>query len=239
VPRGGAIPPEITHILAFTAEGARLCARGEEPEKGFLPDFRAGSARHRGHAARKTHPLAKAAGCGKGALLRVLDLTAGFGRDAFMLASLGCEVAAAERCAPVFVLLADALARGREDPELAPALLRIRALHGEGADILARLESGDPLPDGPPPGWRPEAIYLDPMYPRRFGRSARPRREMALLQGLAGPDEDAAALLELARRAAPRVVVKRPPRAAPLAEDADRSLASKMVRYDVYLRAGG
>ena len=45
---------------------------------------------------------------------QVLDLTAGLGRDGFVLASLGASVSMLERHPIVFALLDDGLARARE-----------------------------------------------------------------------------------------------------------------------------
>ncbi|MEZ4290741.1 MAG: class I SAM-dependent methyltransferase [Myxococcota bacterium] len=48
---------------------------------------------------------------------------------------------------------------------------------------------------------------------------------------------DAAELLAAARQRAARVVVKRPHRAPPLAPGTSHALASKLVRFDVYVNA--
>jgi hypothetical protein len=50
-----------------------------------------------------------------------------------------------------------------------------------------------------------------------------------------GSDDDAAEVLAAARRQVRRVVVKRPPEAAPLAEDPTMTIASKLARLDVYV----
>ena len=48
----------------------------------------------------------------------MVDATAGLGRDAFVLASLGCTVTMLERHPVVAALLADGLARAKQDPEI-------------------------------------------------------------------------------------------------------------------------
>ena len=55
--------------------------------------------------------LAKAVGLKKGACPDVIDCTAGLGRDAFVLASLGCRVVMLERVTVVHALLNDGLAQ--------------------------------------------------------------------------------------------------------------------------------
>ena len=59
-------------------------------------DFGSASMRHRSRSG-TSELLGKAVGCGKKSLLRILDATAGLGRDAFVLADLGCEVDLCER----------------------------------------------------------------------------------------------------------------------------------------------
>ena len=53
---------------------------------------------------------------------RVVDATAGLGRDAFLLAVLGCQVTALERCAALHQALESALGLALADPEAAAAL---------------------------------------------------------------------------------------------------------------------
>ncbi len=53
----------------------------------------------------KGRAIAKAAGLNKGATPTILDGTAGLGRDAFVLASLGCKVQMVERHPVVAALL--------------------------------------------------------------------------------------------------------------------------------------
>ena len=59
-----------------------------------------------------------------------------------------------------------------------------------------------------------------------------------VLRQLLGPQDDADALVTMARTRAARVVVKRPHRAAPLVPGVDFEIATKLVRFDVYLNPG-
>ena len=78
-------------------------------------------------------------------------------------------------------------------------------------------------------------VYLDPMYPHRQ-KSALVKKEMRVFQSLVGPDEDADALLEPARRLAKkRIVVKRPDYAPPLAGIVTQAaVVTKSHRFDIY-----
>ena len=65
------------------------------------------------HGTGRSHGLAKAVGATSKPIPTVIDATAGLGRDAFLLASLGMHVTLIERCPQVHDLLADGLAKAR------------------------------------------------------------------------------------------------------------------------------
>lgn len=195
--------------LLEPATGARL-ALDYTPEE---------ARRYRANAARD--PLLRAVGGAR----RVVDATAGLGRDAVHLAWAGRRVYAIERHPVVAALVGDALARGAARGALAPGAIELRV--GEAVEVLRALRP------------RPEVVYLDPMFPAKRKSSAAARKEMRLLRRLAGKAEDATALFEAAREAArERVVVKRPDHAPPLAPRPAVSYGGKLVRYDVYRTAG-
>lgn len=128
----------------------------------------------------------------------------GLGRDAFVLACLGCRVRMFERHPVVAALLEDGLRRAYADPELGPWLAtRLTLHHGSSLSALAQLHSA------------PDVVYLDPMFPHRQ-KSALVKKEMRVFQLLVGADEDADGLLAPAL-ALRRVVVKRPDYAPRLA----------------------
>ncbi|MBN1378898.1 MAG: class I SAM-dependent methyltransferase [Gammaproteobacteria bacterium] len=199
-------------------------------DRSFAPafvDFVEGRARHRRlFGGGKGQPLARAVGIKGSRLPRVLDATAGFGRDAFVLASLGCQVTLLER-SPVFAaLLADALERAALNIETAEIVKRMNL---QCVDAQHYLNS---LPDNN----LPEAVYLDPMYPHR-NKTALVKKEMRIARELAGDDEDAAAVLDMAlSRTTSRVVVKRPRTAATLNTIKPTTvIQSENTRYDIYI----
>jgi 16S rRNA (guanine1516-N2)-methyltransferase len=174
----------------------------------------------------KKEAIVKAVGLKGNADLRVLDATAGLGRDAFVLANSGCHVDMIERSPAVAALLDDGLKRAALDPELANWVpQRMQLFHGVSYQLLSTWSST-----------QPDVIYLDPMFPHRK-KSALVKKEMRLFQQLLGPDEDADLLLEPALALAKkRVVVKRPESAGYLNEHKpDMSISSKKHRFDVYL----
>ena len=191
--------------LVLTPERLELRKLDEPKLGGIFVDFVTGAMAHRRKfGGGRGEAVAKAVGIKGGYLPDVIDATAGLGRDAFVLAALGCRVRMLERHPVVAALLDDGLRRGYADAEIGGWLReRLTLLH-----VVSQQALSDITP-------APDVVYLDPMYPHRQ-KSAMVKKEMRVFQSLVGPDEDADALLEPARRLAKkRIVVKRPDYAPP------------------------
>jgi len=190
-------------------------------------DFDTPAMRHRrrgGH----NELLGRAVGVGRKAGLRVLDATAGLGRDGFVLADLGCAVVLCEREPVVVEMLRAGLAAAAlsGDARVAAAAARIELMAGDARDLPRGVVS------------RADAIYLDPMFPGRR-RGAAVKKEMALFRRLLGGHpggESAIALLQWAlSQPVSRVVVKRPARETALGGmEPSYRISGSSVRYDVY-----
>jgi len=156
--------------------------------------------------------------------LHIVDATAGFGEDTWLLASLGYRITAIERSPIVVKLLQDGLRRARiANPTVAQ---RITLITGDAGDALSQI---DPPPD---------VVYLDPMFPPKH-KSALGRKPIRLLRQLVGDDLDEAELFDIAwHTALRRVVVKRPLHAQPLCGAPTVSHKGKSMRYDVYAKSG-
>lgn len=220
-----AVDEQAAMALVLTAERLELRKRDEPKLGAIYVDFVSGAMAHRRRfGGGRGEAVAKAVGI-KGAYLPdVVDATAGLGRDAFVLAALGCRVRMLERNPIVAALLDDGLQRGYQNAEIGSWLReRMQLLHASGIDALATLTP------------RPDVVYLDPMYPHRQ-KSALVKKEMRVFQSLVGADEDADALLAPARALATRrVVVKRPDYAPPLAGVvAQAAITTKSHRFDLY-----
>lgn len=153
---------------------------------------------------------------------RVVDATAGLGRDSAILAAAGYDVTLIEAEPTLQLLLEDGLQRlGNEANTLHLALLS-----GRAEQVLPALP------------FQPEVVYLDPMFPERR-KSAAIKKELAWLQQLVpiASDEEEAQLLALARQVATHKVVVKRPRKAPFLGGVPPSsqLSGKAVRFDVYL----
>lgn len=189
-------------------------------------EFVEGTAAHRlRYGGGTNQALARAIGIKGRGRPTVLDATVGLGRDAFVLASIGCPVVCCERSRVVHALLQNGLQRAAEVKAIRPIVERIHLLQHDAIAFTKNLPAVD----------RPDVIYLDPMFPQR-SKSALVKKEMRLLQSLIGDDEDADQLLSLALKVAhKRVVVKRPRLARPLAgREPHAQINGKSTRYDLY-----
>lgn len=198
------LPADCEYVLWATDGGLSLGARGAKPGSATRVDFLDGTLQYRLRTSGKRQGLGKAVGLDKASRITVLDATAGLGRDALVLASLGCDVHLMERSLLVHALLEDGFARARRHGDAAMQVLlgRMRLLEGDSRERFAALDAGvEPQPD---------VIYLDPMFPPR-SKSASVKKDIALLHTLLGSEEDFPGLLAAALPCARhRVVVKRP-----------------------------
>jgi len=215
----------VEQFLLCTPEGLVLQQSGRKRPGPVLADFVSGAVAHRRqYGGGKGQMIAKACGI-KGALRpSVADVTAGLGRDAFVLATLGCEVSLVERSPVVHALLADGLARAA-DSEVADIIARMRLFSGDARDWLRGLSDAQ----------RPQVVHLDPMFPHG-DKSALVKKEMLAFRDLVGSDSDQAELLAVALEVARcRVVVKRPRKAQAIeGPEPSYRLEGKSGRYDIY-----
>jgi 16S rRNA (guanine1516-N2)-methyltransferase len=182
--------------------------------------YRFRSGKFRGHA------LVRAAGVKPGDSPAIVDATAGLGRDAFLLASIGARVTLIERSADVHELLRQSLAKASADgPEFAAVVARMNLVFGDARDILPHLQS--------------DVVLIDPMHPPRE-KTALVKKQMRLLRELVGADTDALELIQTALAGkCKRVVLKWPLRAPSLdgLVKPSHSIIGKTVRFDVFLKS--
>ncbi|MCU7554758.1 class I SAM-dependent methyltransferase [Alteromonas sp. ASW11-19] len=187
-------------------------------------DFLSGSSIYRKqHGGGKGEPIVKAIGLKGHTDYHVVDATPGLGRDAFVLASVGCRVTLIERSAVVAALLEDGIRRlASADSELAG---RFSLHHGNSAQVMQYWDAE-----------RVDAVFLDPMFPHKK-KSALVKKEMRIFQQLVGPDDDAGDLLSPACALAHyRVAVKRPNHAGALNDTPPTmAISGKKHRFDVYI----
>ena len=213
-------------ILGFMDDTLCLRRAGDK-EKPVLVDFVGGKAGHRRKfGGGKGQDIAKAVGLNKGVTPHVLDGTGGLGRDAFVLASLGCTVTLIERSPVIAALLQDGINRARQNSDVAGIASRMTLLNDDSRQAMQKLAEDKQ---------RFDVVYLDPMFPHRE-KSALVKKEMRIFQDLLTGDPDADELLAPAEALADyRVVVKRPRPAPDLAgKEPTYRLEGKACRYDIH-----
>lgn len=188
-------------------------------------DFAGGAVGHRlRFGGGRGQALPRAVGMKGGRTPAVVDATAGLGRDAFLLASLGAQVTLIERSAEIHRLLEDGMARGAEaGGKVAEAIARMTLIHGDARDLL--------------PALAPEVVLVDPMHPERR-KSSLVKQEMRTLREIVGTDEDKAELMRVALVVASKRVVLKWPRRAALMKGipaCSHSIEGKTTRYDVFM----
>ncbi len=193
-------------------------------EPALVVDFLGGAVGHRFRTqGGQGNDLARACGVAKGATPSVIDATAGLGRDAFLLAGLGCNVTLIERSPAVHAALQAGLEAARQDETAGPVVARMTLLAGDSKRLLETLSA--------------DVVLVDPMHPPR-GNTALVKQEMRILRELVGADPDALELMQAALAAArKRVVLKWPIKAAPLEglRAASHRIVGKTTRYDVFV----
>lgn len=188
-------------------------------------DFTSGALAHRlKYGGGKGQPIWRALGFKPGHEMRVVDATAGLGRDSFVFASLGAEVTMIERSPQMYAVLQEALAKAHEAGGIfAEIAARMTLIHGDSKELL--------------PGLAPDVIYVDPMHPPRKS-TASVKKDLKQVRSLVGADPDAADLMAVALAAArKRVVLKWPRKADQMAgiRAPSHQIIGKSTRYDVYV----
>jgi 16S rRNA (guanine1516-N2)-methyltransferase len=186
--------------------------------------------------------------------LTVLDATAGFGHDAFLLAAAGCQVTLVEQMPLLAYLLEQAVQRARNSTSdlLLSTAQRMKVESANSVMLMQQWSAS-----------RPDVVYLDPMYAhaenetkRGLKKSAAVKKNMAFLQRLTSHkvmtlpaaqlerdqnchdvlNSEGEGMIEAALALAKsKVVVKRAPGAEWLGGfKPASSLTGKATRFDIY-----
>jgi 16S rRNA (guanine1516-N2)-methyltransferase len=191
-------------VLALTHEGLMVYAPNAKP---WQIDFLSSARQHR----RKyggSEVIARACGIKKNKEpLTIIDATAGYGKDGFVLACLGAKVILVERHPVMAALLEDALKRFYKN-EISENIT-LKLCFSDTQDFLKN-QLNNFLPE------LPDVIYWDPMHPERQ-KSALVKKDMALLQRWTKPEMEPEELIKFSLPyAKDRVVLKWPKKAAAL-----------------------
>jgi len=225
LPLVSTISNEFPIYLVLTPKHLQLQLSDEKAPGPVYVDFISGSLGHRlrfGGGRRQL--IGRAVGIVPKETLKVLDVTAGLGRDAYIFATLGCDVTMLERSPIIVALLRDGLKRAAEQKEF--SALRLKLIHDEAINYLQQLDDSN----------YPDVIYCDPMFPP-LKKSAAVKKEMRVLKEVVGEDVNSDELLAIARGVAKkRVVVKRHRHSSTIGDTKpDLEFLGKSTRFDVYL----
>ncbi len=218
--------------LVLDEDGLSLSANGMKMQ----PDWCAEIPRLK-RASLKSEMIARA--CQLGEKPTLIDATAGLGHDSLLMAHLGANVRLIERHPILFVLLEYAKVQAERDPFLQATMQRIQLIHADSNCYLNELaQKGEYL----------DVVYLDPMFPQRdqnqqaIKKQAQVKKQMQLLHMLLPEDGEmdlGDQLLDLAKKIAKRVIVKRPRHAVYLAgQHPDHQWLGDACRFDAYFPKG-
>lgn len=219
-------PAEYEFMLSLKDSGLQLYKNDRDSLGPVFVDFLSDSLLYRiKSGGGKNQNIAKAVGIKGSIKPYIVDATAGLGKDAFILASLGCKVTMLERSGVISALLEDGLNRAKASGKLNEVIDRMTLIN---ANSIEYLQSAEIIPD---------VIYLDPMFPDRK-KTALVKKEMQLFKELLEGDTDSDLLLNTALNCAKyRVVVKRPKLAESLNDlKPDLKFEGKSGRFDVYIK---
>lgn len=209
-------------FLKFFPEGLSLCERETKAAGPTRVDFFDTALNKRVSDSVRNQNLIKALGLKKKPNPKVLDAMAGLGKDAYLMASVGCSVQMLEKSRVVYELLQDGLDRLREGL----AEERVKGLNLLHLDFLECDYAHGEY----------DVVYLDPMYPLEK-RKSRAKKDMDRLHALLGFEKlDEAIFNKAMGIAGRRVVVKRPKKAANFASiEPDLFYQGSSARFDIYL----
>ena len=169
------------------------------------------------HPPLRSQPFVKAIGF-KGKPLRILDVTAGWGKDAFLLAQLGCHVTAIENHKLVFVFLKDFEKQIQTQGSL-------KFILGDSLSYLKTISE------------KPDVIYFDPLFPE--DKKSLSRKSLRILQELTFQEgEFSKELFEAClKKAKNRVVVKRHKLQRSMSKNLLCTFSGRSVCFDVFAPA--
>ena len=166
-------------------------------------------------------PFVKAIGF-KTQPLCVLDITAGWAQEAFLISQLGCDVTAVESNPFVFYFVQESL----HQKEL--KLSGLRFILEDSLNYMNSIKEID----------QPDVIYMDPMFGNR--KKSLSNKSLRILKKIVGETKDKQALFELAlKKAKKRVVVKRHHLESAFKEKRLCFFEGRSVCYDVFMPKKG
>lgn len=169
--------PKDNAVVLMIGEQQLFLRRMTTPTLDWTIDFLSPAYREkRAKRTRKNDALSRALGLHKNPQLRVLDMSAGLGKDAYWIAYCGASVTLLERNPVLAFLLQEAILALRADPVEGAIGERMRVILTEADQYLPTVTSN-----------QFDVAYYDPMFlPRR--KSALVKKDMQIMHDLLGDD---------------------------------------------------
>lgn len=215
------------NFFLIDQNGKKALVSRKHPEfKPFFIDFLSGNYFHifqKGIS--KKDPLARALGI-KSEALKILDLTAGWLKDTWMMLVLGCKVTSCEKNPIVYELVQSALDQAKNFGDYKEIFSRLTFLQEDSEKFIDKNNLSD---------W--DVIFLDPMFPEK-NKTALSGKEMQILQDLISTEDHGEALLaKVLQNKAKRTIIKRPRHSHDLVHGVTFRTEGKASRFDVYVNA--
>ena len=171
--------------------------------------------------------LAKAIGIKGNFKPKILDATAGLGRDSFILASLGCEIVMLERNKLIYFLLRNALDRSKNITAISSAIQRMTLLNQDSITYLKEDDIDKKF----------DVIYVDPMFPKNK-KTRLVKKDMQIFREIVGDDLDSKTLFQNAIETnIKRIVVKRMLKDNYISNITPSfEIKGTVTRFDVYIK---
>ncbi|WP_343183533.1 class I SAM-dependent methyltransferase [Buchnera aphidicola] len=156
--------------------------------------------------------------------ITIIDSTAGFGKDSFVLASFGFKVYMIEKNIIIYKLLKDGIKRASKDNKIGKWIKKNMILFN--SDSLNFFKKKIIIPD---------IIYIDPMFNKK---KSKPKKDMFLLrQLLKNKNNEKKLLIPAIKLAKKKVVVKRYLNQKYLNKKKPNNiLYGKKYRFDIYYK---
>jgi len=214
-----------TDVVLVVDESHCFLRRNEKPVIDWHIDFLSPSYQNKfAQRGRKKDPLAKAIGLHQKTDLKVLDMTAGLGKDALWLAHCGATVTLVERHPVLAHLLEEAIQALAQDPHWQASAKRMHVINACAENVLQNTQ---------PETY--DVAYYDPMFePRK--KSALVKKDMQILQALHGDEMPDPGVIVIAQTKVPKVVVKRGQNDKFLCEGWHHQRYTQTTRFYVYIK---
>eukprot|EP01132_Coremiostelium_polycephalum_P004600 gene4600-5745_t len=217
-------------ITLYDLEKTPGAKRPRKMTNGVLLDYSSGSIDHSvNHGQLMKSPMIRAISSKKKLPNHVLDVTGGFGRDAWFIASMGSNVTIVERN-PILIYLMNIAHRvALNSPNTREVAKRVKIIHQDSVEYLMNIMKNPDTIE------KPDVIYMDPMYPMRKndGKSLS-KKDIRAVRKLVGGDRDSSIVFALAKRCIKDKVVWKRPKEVPGFPGFNSYYSSSDTRYYVY-----